>query len=608
MKTKISIILASLALAPVAQAATLVYSGVMVSTDGAATSTAAASTKTYTLDLQQNGGLQTQGAAGDIIGAQVTYANASVSTISFTDGSISTFTMTVASYTALSAAKATNTITVSTNTGLNAKNSTISINVSSNTAVASGGLIGSTLTIALYNNINATYTIVGGTDYSVGASSNATASAIALAMNIKIPDIFAYVNPVGGSTITIVTRSSGTVDNTYTLATSTPAALDIAGVAESANQAIAFSGGLDNASFTFYNGVSSLTYVNGLTWNSDPVYSSNTAVAVMNVANSANYGVTAATTASTVVTLTANSSGTYANSFLLSSSTGALTIGSNAFTGGKNSGVFCINGVCLTANVDYTVQTSSNITASNMAAAINANALLNTIVVASTAACPACGIVWTTASVVGVGYPVYSSTQSALTLSPFTSSSPVTGIANGTMYGGSISSYTINTPTITITGHGLTTTYAVWLSTSNNVTIAPLAWGTTYYAIVIDANNFKLATSLANANAGTFITFTSSRTSQTADRFTLNTTGLSGTPVFQLQASNDGVNFIGVTSGENGATIGVVTFATPYTAGSTTWALGYFPWRYLRLLYSGPTWGGTNFSFYVNQKTSSSAR
>lgn len=578
MKKLIGIILVSFAMASVGQAATLVFSGVMAS------SPAATSTATYTQDVNAVG--------GDIIGAQVVFASATVPSVTFKDGSVSTFTLTVVSTTGITGAKATNTITVSNNSGLNAAAAVAKVSIASNTTTA---LNASTLTIVETGDVlNATYTIVGGRDYTVGTSSNATAIALAAAINSQINGVLAAVSPVGGSTVTITNDLVGRFGNSWTLTTSTAAALPV----------VSFSGGQTTATFTL-NGIE---FKAGRDFFVDVSFSSNTAVAIANVITAdGGYGVTAATTAATVVTLTALKTGTYGNAFTLVASTTALAIGSGTFINGQNSASINIGGIFMTSGVDWPVplvaSTTANV-ATAIAAAINANTTLNTVFVAQAFG----SLVTSTTSIVGANYVTATSTQAALTLSPFTSSSPVTGIATGSSFGGTAANYTINTPTITVTNHGLYTGNQLFFSTGSAVGLSPLVVGTTYFIIRLDANSFELATTSTGALAGTFITFTSSRTLATADSFTLNAIPLTGTALFTLQASNDNVNYQSVTAGENGVTISPTSFATPYTASSTNWAVGTFPWRYLRLLYTGPTFGAVNFTFYVNEKTSSSAR
>lgn len=99
----------------------------------------------------------------------------------------------------------------------------------------------------------------------------------------------------------------------------------------------------------------------------------------------------------------------------------------------------------------------------------------------------------------------------------------------------------VNTSTdrITITGHGLVTGLKVTLTVTGTLP-SPLAVLTNYYVIAVDSNTISLATSLANALAGTAINLT--------------TAGSSGVAVVVVPASldcfvsvnksNDGLNWL----------------------------------------------------------------
>lgn len=67
------------------------------------------------------------------------------------------------------------------------------------------------------------------------------------------------------------------------------------------------------------------------------------------------------------------------------------------------------------------------------------------------------------------------------------------------------------TATWTSTAHGFTTGLAVQLTTSGALP-TPLQLATNYYVIVLTANTFKLASSLANALAGTAVTLSDAGT------------------------------------------------------------------------------------------------
>lgn len=68
-----------------------------------------------------------------------------------------------------------------------------------------------------------------------------------------------------------------------------------------------------------------------------------------------------------------------------------------------------------------------------------------------------------------------------------------------------ITTVTAATDTLTINGHGLSTGDSVQFTNSGGGLPAGLSAGVTYFAVVVDANNFKVADTLAHAQAGTNI-------------------------------------------------------------------------------------------------------
>jgi hypothetical protein len=166
--------------------------------------------------------------------------------------------------------------------------------------------------------------------------------------------------------------------------------------------------------------------------------------------------------------------------------------------------------------------------------------------------------------------------------------------------------YTLNTPTITISGNNFTTGLPVILTTAT-VTISGLTNQTTYYISVINPNNngvsstFKLSATSTGAVAGVGIVLASSST--VTNRFTLAPlafTNASGG--IQLQASNDNSNFVNVTTGNYGLAITSVTFSS--SGNDTLWDLGPIQYKYLRLKQSPPTTGGVNYTVTSNERYS----
>lgn len=275
-----------------------------------------------------------------------------------------------------------------------------------------------------------------------------------------------------------------------------------------------------------------------------------------------------------------------------STSTGTITVSSNSFVQ-SSTPTIKINGV----NIVYIPQATSSATAQNISNAIIANSSLNTIIV-STWTGTTTGVVSATSTLVGV----------AANFTMTTSSQAALGVSNPTMTGGTNSAFTINTPTITIASNGFTTGLQVLYSTPTTA-ISGLVGGTTYYISVINpntvgtSNSFKLASSLANAQAGTGIVLTSSQTKTTADTYTLapltfaNTTG-----GIQLQWSDDKVTFFNATTGNWAAAISSVTFASGGT--NALWDLGPIQHRYLRLNETPPTAGAVNYTVTDNERYS----
>jgi len=97
---------------------------------------------------------------------------------------------------------------------------------------------------------------------------------------------------------------------------------------------------------------------------------------------------------------------------------------------------------------------------------------------------------------------------------------------------------TIAADTITLTAHGLTTG-ALGRLTSTGTLPAGLSLATDYFVIVVDANTVELATSLANALAGTQVDITDAGTVSATNTFT--PTALAGAVTFQ--ASVDKINW-----------------------------------------------------------------
>ncbi len=189
-----------------------------------------------------------------------------------------------------------------------------------------------------------------------------------------------------------------------------------------------------------------------------------------------------------------------------------------------------VNGTVFTNGVDWTAATDNNTTAASIAA-------IATLPAGITASA--------TANVVTFTVTAKGTAGNADTMA----SSDATNLAvSGAHFAGGIDAK------FTKTAHGLTTGLVGQMTTSSALPTG-LITSTNYYVIVIDANNFALASSLVNANAGTRIQFSTTGTGNQTF------TPISISFVVKLQAGNDGINWTDI----SGDTV------TISSAGSTLW-------------------------------------
>lgn len=431
--------------------------------------------------------------------AQTIMTSATVPTGTFTDGSPSTATFSVKSFTALSSATATGTITVTSNTFSNGSSSAAFLSISG------GGPTG------VFN-----VTAPGG--FQILADSAATACSLAAAIN-------------------------------------------------SFNVILA----------TCTYGVS-----NGIVFTSAPYYGAQFNAPTFTINSSSQ----AALTVSNLI-----------------SSSPATGLGTGGMSGGNNIASFAINGVSISLTGAFYPVSSTGTTAILISSAINNNPSLSGIVISSPvgAGNNNAGTVFTTSTVVGTGtfYSLFTSSQSALTIAPFTSSNTLT--ATGAMVGGTLSAYTINQSTISIPSNIFGTGEAVVYSTSTGVTIAPLVWGTTYFVIDIPplrtGPNIMLALTSTGAVANTPIVFTSSFTKAGGDSFTLTPSTWTSAVGYNWVVSNDNTNWVPLTTTPFNISLSSVTIGVgAYTSAGTIniYDFGRMDYGWLGLNVTAPVNGAVN--------------
>lgn len=256
-----------LALAMISRAAVITYNAILVN------ETALAYNNNYVVNLNSNG--------IGTLSAQAFYSTSTVANATFQDGSQSTGSFTVVSYTALSSASATNNVTVTSNSGLTGASVSVpgyvfyngidwaTQDVSSNTAISigaalatvpylrvsvSGSVVYATATYgSLYNSYtmlsnnagltvaaanfsggqdNASFAVNGvqmrqGLNWTAGTSNSATASSIASAINAQSSLSLIHAS-ASGSVVTATSTINGATYN-YRLQTSAPASLSASG-------------------------------------------------------------------------------------------------------------------------------------------------------------------------------------------------------------------------------------------------------------------------------------------------------------------------------------------------------------------------------------------
>jgi hypothetical protein len=147
---------------------------------------------------------------------------------------------------------------------------------------------------------------------------------------------------------------------------------------------------------------------------------------------------------------------------------------------------------------------------------------------------------------------------------------------------GAVSNIDLTSDYITITSHGFSTGLKAALTTAGVLPTGLSA--TNYYMIKIDDDTIQLASSLANAEAGTKVNITGEGTGT----HTL-TPSTSASNVFKLQKSNDNSNWTDISSM-------TVTIAT--TTGTSIFEIASPAYRYMRALYT-PSAGQVILTTYV---------
>lgn len=173
------------------------------------------------------------------------------------------------------------------------------------------------------------------------------------------------------------------------------------------------------------------------------------------------------------------------------------------------------------------------------------------------------------------GIPV----QNAERLALYTISTDATP-AHKTFVAGNVD---VTANTITLTAHGFVTGLKIPLTGTN---LPGGLSATNYWAIVVDADTIKVATSYALAVAGTAVDITTQGTSVDADFIP----SALGTSTVEVKVSFDGVNYL--------------AFATPKTISVTATAkqwldLGTVNYPFVDVVFTAPTAGALTIAAYL---------
>lgn len=512
----------------------------------------------------------------------------------FTTGSQSTTTITVASFTALSETRSYGSITVASNTAVTGSYAFNQLSVmpytelqfSTNAAIVR---LGTNVVVGISDGVRVS-SFQAGVQWQIENTSTGTAVNLAKLLNGALYGISASTTGTG-STITLTATQYGTSYNNYQLFSSYNSTITV-------NQ-VNFVGGTDPAWFS----VNGIRFNNPSEWTTATT-ATGTAVNIRDAIN-AKSALTAilnvTTGTSGRVDIYAVSSGTAYTYSLETSSQTALTItgvsstwsGStftaSGITGGINNAQLIIAGYPLRQGTHFSNATSSAATAKSISDAIMAHATLSQVLRSTWVN----NVIYATSTADGslTNFSLFSSTQAALQLAQSASVNSV-GASTSVMTGGTDLGYSIGTDLITVTSHGLTLGFPVLYSTGG-LTITGLVNQTTYYVIPASANTLYLARTSTDATSNSYINLDSTSTQVSAITFTLTPLAVTGFPGVSWQVSNDGTTWFNHSASST-------TMLAPYTSTSTYVDLGRVNARYIRAKVTAPTAGAANIKVTIN--------
>ena len=223
------------------------------------------------------------------------------------------------------------------------------------------------------------------------------------------------------------------------------------------------------------------------------------------------------------------------------------------------------NIITLTPGVNWSVGATTTLTAKAISDALMANSTLAALFISTWS-----GAVVTSTAIQNGNYNYNVDGPTGLTIVQYA--------------GGAASDISLANDTVTKASHGFTTGLPLQFSTSSpNVAIGGLRNSVTYYAIYSDLDHFKLSDTSTGAVAGVVLNLTT-LPDVTASTYTFlpgGLTVLAGNGFF-WSAGNDGTNFTNLS----------VSSVTYSATGNSLWDFGEYSYKYLRINFKAPAFGG----------------
>ena len=162
-----------------------------------------------------------------------------------------------------------------------------------------------------------------------------------------------------------------------------------------------------------------------------------------------------------------------------------------------------------------------------------------------------------------------------------------------------------STVTITAENHGFSTADPIVYKAGGSLPISGLTDGTTYFAIRVDANNFKLATTSGNASGGTALTITGGTGGSVSDTFSSPRAGLTdGQTYFAIKVDDHNFKIASTYSLATNSSPSPITIGTGNIGGNS--ADTFDPGKNLYIS-AGKTISASQFSFSTDSANDANA-